>query len=84
MIETTEVKETKKEGKLRNYLTIVEAAKLRNITESCLRKRIHKGEIPVIRTGKAGYLIRLDDVEKIKMGKWGGRPKGSKNKVKSE
>lgn len=65
--------------KLKNYLTVSEAASLRNITESCLRKRIKQGQIPVIRKGKNGYLIRNDDLDKILIGKRSGRPKGSKN-----
>lgn len=70
--------------KLRNYLTITEAAHLRNITESCLRKRIKQGQIPVIRKGKNGYLIRNDDLDKIALGKRSGRPRGSKNQSKTE
>jgi len=70
--------------KLRNYLTITEAAHLRNITESCLRKRIKQGQIPVVKKGKNGYLIRYDDLDKIALGKRSGRPRGSKNNQSKE
>lgn len=80
MTETNELIEIK-QTKLKNYLTITEAASLRNITESCLRKRIKQGIIPVIRTGACGYLIRKDDLELIQLGKRSGRKKKVKTQI---
>lgn len=71
-------------NKLKKYLTVIEAAQARNITESCLRKRIKQGKVPVKRTGKCGYLIKRDDLELIALGKQSGRTKGSKNKNNKE
>lgn len=52
-------------GKVEGYLTVTEAAKKLKTSPAILRKKIYKGEIPVIKLYRI-YLIKERDLKKRK------------------